>query len=77
MKSNKFREFADNFFKKIKRLYEDKNKSINDITKSLIISKPNLQLWINRYFKHIDKYDEITMHKLKEGRSNNIRDIIW
>ena len=35
-------------------------------------------MWISRYFKHLDKYDdEITQHKIKEERSNKIRDIIW
>ena len=35
-------------------------------------------MWIWRYFKHLDKYDdEITKHKIKEERSNKIRDIIW
>ena len=35
-------------------------------------------MWISRYFKHLDKYDdEITKHKIKEERSSKIRDIIW
>ena len=77
MKSSNFSKFADNFLI-IKRLYEDENKSIDFITKWLRISKSNLQLWISRYFKHLDKYDdEITKHKIKEERSNKIRDIIW
>ena len=76
MKSSNFSKFADNFLI-IKRLYEDENKSIDFIAKWLRISKSNLQLWICRYFKHLDKYnDEITKHKLKEERSNKIRDII-
>ena len=77
MKSSNFSKFADNFFT-IKRLYEDENKSIDFIVKWLRISKSNLQLWISRYFKHLDKYsDEIIKYKLKEERSNKIRDIIW
>ena len=77
MKSSNFSKFADNFLI-IKRLYEDRNKSIDFIAKWLRISKSNLQLWISRYFKHLDKYDdEITKHKIKEERSNKIRDIIW
>ena len=77
MKSSNFSKFADNFLI-IKRLYEDENKSIDFIAKWLRISKSNLQLWISRYFKHLDKYDdEITKHKIKEERSNKIRDIIW
>ena len=33
---------------------------------------------INRCLRHLDNYnDEITKHKLKEERSNKIRDIIW
>ena len=76
MKSSNFSKFADNFLI-IKRLYEDENKSIDFIAKWLRISKYNLQLWISRYFKHLDKYDdEITKHKIKEERSNKIRDII-
>ena len=77
MKSSNFSKFADNFLI-IKRLYEDENKSIDFIAKWLRISKSNLQLWICRYFKHLDKYsDEITKHKLKEERSNKKRDTIW
>ena len=77
MKSSNFSKFADNFLI-IKRLYEDENKSINFIAKWIRISKSNLQLRISRYFKHLDKYnDEITKHKIKEERSNKIRDIIW
>ena len=77
MKSSNFSKFAGNFLI-IKRLYEDENKSIDFIAKWLRISKSNLQLWISRYFKHLDKYDdEITKHKIKEERSNKIRDIIW
>ena len=35
-------------------------------------------MWICRYFKHQDKHNvEINKHKLKEERSNKIRDIIW
>ena len=35
-------------------------------------------MWIRRYFKHLDKYDdEITKHKIKEEKSIKIRDIIW
>ena len=76
MKSSNFSKFADNFLI-IKRLYEDENKSIDFIAKWLRISKSNLQLWISRYFKHLDKYDdEITKHKIKEERSSKIRDII-
>ena len=77
MKSSNFSKFADNFLI-IKRLYEDENKSIDFIAKWLRISKSNLQLWISRYFKHLDKYDDgITKHKIKEERSNKIRDIKW
>ena len=73
MKSKKFSKFADNFLI-IKCLYEDENKNIDFITKLLKISKSNLQLWISKYFKHLDKYnDEIIKHKLKEERSNKIR----
>ena len=50
-------------------LYEDENKSIDFIIKWQRISKSNLQLWIRRYFKQLDKYnDEITKHKPKEVR---------
>ena len=81
MKSSNFSKFADNFLI-IKCLYEDENKSIDFITKLLKISKSNLQLWISKYFKHLDKYnDEIIKHKLKEERSNKIRDknmrVLW
>ena len=63
MKSSNYSKFADNFLI-IKRLYEDENKSIDFITKWLRISKSNLQLWISRYFKHLDKCnDEIIKHK--------------
>ena len=74
MKSSNFSKFADNLLI-IKRLYEYENKSIDFIAKLLRISKSNLQLWINRYFKHLDKYDEITKHKLKEESKK--RDLIW
>ena len=70
MKSSNFSKFADNFLI-VKRLYENENKSIDFIANWLRIPKSNLQLWINRYFKHLDKYgDEITNHKLKEERLN-------
>ena len=76
MKSSNFSKYADNFII-IKRLYEDESKSIDFIVKWLRISKSNHQLWISRYFKHQDEYsDEITKHKIKEERSNKIKDII-
>ena len=55
-----------------------KIKALISFTKRLRISKSNLQLWISRYFKHLDKFDdEITKQKIKEERSNKIKDIIW
>ena len=72
MKSSNFNKFTDNF-EIIKHLYEYENKNIDPIAKWLRISKSNLQLWINRYFKHLDKYDnKITKQKIKEKWSNKI-----
>ena len=50
MKPSNFSKFVDNFLI-IKRIYEDKNTSIDFIAKWQRISKPNLQLWISRYLK--------------------------
>ena len=73
IKSSNFSKFTDNFLI-IKRLYEDENKSIDFIAKWLRISKSNLQLWISRYFEHLDKCDDkIIQHKINEERSSKIK----
>ena len=41
------------------------------------MSKSNLQLWINRYFKHLRKHNEqIIKQKLKEERVSKIKSSI-
>ena len=77
MNSNNFSKVIDNFWI-IKRLYEDKNKSIKFIARWLKMSKINLLLWIDRYFKHLRKLDELNIkHKLKEERVNRIKTSIF
>ena len=76
MNSSNFSKVIDNFWI-IKRLYEDENKSIEFIARWLRMSKLNLLLWINRYFKHLRKLDELNIkHKLKEERVNRIKSSI-
>ena len=48
-------------------------KNIDFFAKWLSISGSNLQMWIRRNFKHLDKYDESIKHKLKEKRIKNKR----
>ena len=77
MNSSNFSKFIDNFWI-IKRLYEDENKSIEFITRWLRMSKIKLLLWIDRYFKHLRKLDELNIkHKLKEERVNRIKTSIF
>ena len=74
--SSNFSKFIDNYGI-IKRLFEEENKSIQFIARWLRMSKSNLQLWINRYFKHLRKHEELIMkHKLKEERTNKIKSSI-
>ena len=73
MNSNNFSKVIANFWI-IKRLYEDENKSIEFIARWLRMSKLNLLLWINRYFKYLRKLDELNIkHKLKKARVNRIK----
>ena len=77
MNSSNFSKVIDNFWI-IKRLYEDENKSIEFIARWLRMSKINLLLWIDRYFKHLRKLDELNIkHKLKEERVNKIKTSIF
>ena len=74
--SSNFSKFIDNYGI-IKRLFEEENKCIQFIARWLRISKSNLQLWINRYFKHLEKHNELIMkHKLKEERVGKIKSSI-
>ena len=74
--SSNFSKFIDNYGI-IKRLFEEENKSIQFIARWLRISKSNLQLWINRYFKHLRKHNELIIkHKLKEERVSKIKSSI-
>ena len=71
--SSNFSKFFDNYGI-IKRLFEEENKSIQFIARWLRMSKSNLQLWINRYFKHLRKHNELIIkHKLKEERVIKIK----
>ena len=73
MNSSNFSKVIDNFWI-IKRLYEDENKSIEFMARWLRMLKINLLLWIDRYFKHLRKLDELNIkHKLKEERVNKIK----
>ena len=73
MNSSNFSKVIDNFWI-IKRLYEDENKSIEFIARWLRMSKINLLLWIDRYFKHLRKLDELNIkHKLKEERKMGLK----
>ena len=77
MNSSNFSKVIDNFWI-IKRLYEEENKSIEFIARWLRMPKLNLLLWINRYFKHLRKLDELNIkHKLKEERVNKIKNYIF
>ena len=74
--SSNFSKFIDNYGI-IKRLFEEENKSIQFIARWLRMSKSNLQLWINRYFKHLRKHNELIIkHKLKEERVSKIKSSI-
>ena len=74
--SSNFTKFIDNYGI-IKRSFEEENKSIQFIARWLRMSKSNLQLWINRYFKHLRKHNELIMkHKLKEERVSKIKSSI-
>ena len=76
MHSSNFSKFIDNYGI-IKRLFEEENKSIQFIAKWLRMSKSNLQLWINRYFKNLRKHNELILkHKLKEERVSKIKSSI-
>ena len=77
MNSSNFSKVIDNFWI-IKRLYEDENKSIEFRARWLRMSKINVLLWIDRYFKHLRKHDELNIkHKLKEERVNKIKSSIF
>ena len=77
MNSSNFSIVIDNFWI-IKRLYEDENKSIEFIARWLRVSKLNLLLWIDRYFKHLRNLEELNIkHKLKEERVNRIKNSIF
>ena len=77
MNSSNPSKVIDNF-RIIKRLYEDENKSIEFIARWLRMSKTNLLLWIDRYFKHLRKLDELNIkHNLKEERVNKIKTSIF
>ena len=76
MYSSSFSKFIDNFWI-IKRLFEEENKSIQFIARWLRMSKPNLLLWIDRYFKHQRKHDELIIrNRLKVERINKIKSSI-
>ena len=71
-----FSKFIDNYGI-IKRLFEEENKSIQFIARWLRMSKSNFQLGINRYFKHLRKYNELIIkHKLKEEIISKIKSSI-
>ena len=77
MNSSNFSKVIDNFWI-IKRLYEDESKSIEFIARWLRMSKLNLLLWINRYFKYLRKLDELNIkHRLKKARVNRIKNSIF
>ena len=74
--SSNFSKFIDNYGI-IKRLFEEENKSIQFIARWLRMFKSNLQLWINTYFKHLRKHNELIIkHKLKEERVSKIKSTI-
>ena len=73
MNPSNFSKVIDNFLI-IKRLYEEENKIIEFIVRLLRMSKLNLLLWIDRYFMHLRKFDELNIkHKLKEERVNMVK----
>ena len=77
MNSSNFSKVINNFWI-IKRLYEEESKSIEFIARWLRMSKLNLLLWIDRYFKYLRKFDELNIkHKLKEERVNKLKKIIY
>ena len=77
MNSRNFSKVINNFWI-IKRLNEDENRNIEFIVRWLRMSKINLLLWIDRYFKHQRKLDELNIkHKLKEERVNRIKTSIF
>ena len=77
MNSSNFSKFADNF-SIIKRLYEDENKDIDFIARWLRMSKANLQLCINRYFKRVDRLEELNQkHMIKQQRITKVKASIF
>ena len=75
-RSSNFSRFIG-YFRIIKRLYEEDNKEISYIARWLRMSIKNLQLWINRYFKSINKQKEIeVVIIIKNQRMDMIKDKI-
>ena len=75
-RSSNFSKFIENF-NIIKWLYEEEDKYIRFIARWLRMSKANLQLWIDRYFRSIYKQKEIeTIINIKRQRIEMIKDNI-